>query len=184
MRSTRLTLAVSLWMLVMNGACTHGGSPRTASVAHSIEVSQPQCNLEREEHIALGGLKLSAVKALVKLASEEEAAEILAGVKRVEVATYDVSGGEQCRDLASLGAIEAELIQQGWSPSIREQGAGEATWVFMREGENGSTEGLYVVTFDQRELEIVRIEGRIDEILAEAIAETPSEAAQIISNEL
>jgi hypothetical protein len=167
-------------MLVLTGGCAHGDSPRAARVADSIHMERPHCGLERESHIALSGLSLSAAKALVKLADEDEAAQILDGLKRVELATYLVSGGDQCRDLAGLGTVENELSQQGWSLVAREREAGEATWVFMSENEGGSIDGLYVVTFGGRELEIVRLEGRIDEILAAAIAETPARAAEIV----
>ena len=179
-----LIVGASLFTFALVGGCAHGGSPRAATVATSIQMEQPQCTLERESHIALSGIPLSATKALVKLANEDEAAQILAGLKRVELATYLVSGGEQCRGLTGLGTAEDELARQGWSVVVREQDAGEATWVFMRENESGSIDGLYVVTFDQRELEIVRLEGRIDEILAAAIAETPSRAADIVKGDL
>ena len=53
----------------------------------------------------------------------------------------------------------------------------------MSEDESGSIDGLYVVTFGGRELEIVRLEGRIDEFLAETIAETPATAAEIVKAE-
>jgi hypothetical protein len=175
-----LIVGVSLFTLVFAGGCAHSGSPRAATVANSIQMEQPQCSLERESHLALSGLSLSATKALVKLADEDEAAQILDGLKRVELATYLVAGGDQCRDLTDLGTVEAELFQQGWTLVVREQDAGEATWVFMSENESGTIDGLYVVTFDRRELEIVRLEGRIDEILAEAIAETPARAAEIV----
>jgi hypothetical protein len=183
MRGIHLKLNVTLSVLVLAGACAHGGSPPTASVAESVVAHQPLCDLERQEHLSLGGLKLSAVKALIKLADEDEAAKILAGIKRVEMATYAVSGPEPCMDPSSLGPIETALHQQGWSLTVREQDEGDSTWVFMREDDNGSIDGLYVITFDRREMEIVRLEGRIDEMLAEAIAETPSKAGEIVSAE-
>lgn len=178
---TRPTLGVLLCMLAAAAGCAHGGGPRTAEVARSIEVALPQCELQRESHFSLSGLKLSAVKVLVDLADDTEGAEILADLKRVEVATYQVPAAERCRDLQGLGMIEAELIEHGWALAVREQGVGSAAWVFMRGERDGQTEGLYVVTFDQRELEIVRLEGRIDEFLTEAIAETPSKASEMVS---
>jgi hypothetical protein len=167
--------------LVLIGGCAHGGGPRAAYIADVIEADLTHCHLDRESRIALGGISMFAVKALVELAGDSDEAQILADVKRVEQATYRVVDSESCPDLTQRAGFETELAQAGWQLVVTERDDREASWVFVREHEDGSVSGLYVVTLDPYELEVVRLEGRIDKILAEAIKEEPEKASEMVS---
>jgi hypothetical protein len=170
-----------LFLAVGIGGCAHGGGPRAASVANAIEADLAQCHLERESHISLGGISMFAVKTLVKLAGDPDTAQFLGDVKRVEQATYRVIDSETCPDLTQRGRFESELGRAGWQLMVTEKDDCAASWVFSRARNDGSISGLYVVTLDRYELEVVRLEGRIDEILAEAIKEEPERAADMVS---
>ncbi len=56
---------------------------------------------------------------------------------------------------------------------VRSREDKDNTWVFTRHRDDGSIRGLLVVELDESELTIVGVEGRIDEILANAIADEP-----------
>ena len=58
---------------------------------------------------------------------------------------------------------------------LRERDDDDNTWVFLRQRQDGSTRGILVIELDDSELSIVGVEGRIDDILAEAIANEPGE---------
>lgn len=166
--------------LFLFGGCAHGGGPRAAYVADVIEADLTNCHLQRESRIALGGISMFAVKALVRLAGDPEEARILGDIKRVEQATYRVIDPESCPDLTRRGVLESELARAGWQLTFSEKEDREASWVFVREQEDGSISGLYVVTLDNTELEVVRLEGRIDEILAAAIGDVPQRVSEMV----
>jgi len=180
-RAHKALAGALLFLLAGIGGCAHGGGPRAASVANAIEADLEKCHLERESHISLGGISMFAVKALVKLAGDSDEAQIIADVKRVEQATYRVIDFESCPDLTKRGRFETELGRAGWQLMVTGKDDCAATWVFSRAREDGSISGLYVVTLDRYELEVVRLDGRIDKILAEAIKEEPERAAEMVS---
>ena len=170
-----------LWLAVALTGCTVSGAPESASVLEAIEIENPECRLERESRIALGGLKMSMVKALVRMAGESEGAEILSNIRRVEVVTYRVASPGMCPRPASLGTFAQEMTDQGWRLAMTARGQSDASWVFTR-GDDARDEidGLYVIEIDDDELEVVRLEGRIDRLLAEALADDPRQISRIL----
>ena len=62
-----------------------------------------------------------------------------------------------------------------WMLLVRDVDDEDNTWVFLRQRKDGSIRGLLVIDLDPSELSIVGVEGRIDDILAEAIANKPDE---------
>ena len=183
MRATAPGMILAL-ILPAAAACASSLGPSAATVAASLQASQPGCRLERESRVSLGGLKLAAVKTLVRVAGDaEDAAEMLRHITRVEVATYRTAVPGACGDLASLLEIERELTDRGWWTMVTERGDTGGTRVFAhgdRAGGDGDLDGLYVVDLDGGELEVVRLEGRIEQIMAAAVADEPETAARLI----
>jgi hypothetical protein len=183
-RGFQLSVILAAQALLAAG-CASSSGPNAATVAASLEASQPGCRLDRDSRVSLAGLKLAAVKTLVRLAGDaEDAAEILHHITRVEVATYRVSDPNACGDLTSLFEIERELTDRGWWPMVTERGDVGGTRVFAhgdRTGDcDGDLDGLYVIDLDGDELEIVRLEGQIEHMLAVAVADEPETAARLI----
>jgi hypothetical protein len=58
----------------------------------------------------------------------------------------------------------------------------DATWVHARYDAQDDMDGLFVVTIDGGGLEVVHVEGRIDRLIADAVAEDPREAAEILAD--
>ena len=134
---------------------------------------------EREEHVRLGRIKLGLVKGLVRMVDDDEDPEsraVLREIHRVEVATYRV------RNLPDLSGLrknaprfEQQLAHSGWSLTVKAQEDNSQSWLFTRSDDQGGLKTLLVVDLDDHELTVVRVDGRIDRILAEAIAERPKE---------
>ncbi len=65
-------------------------------------------------------------------------------------------------------------------PMVVERDGLDSSWVFGH-GEKGSDlDGLLVVEFGGNELEIVRLDGAIDRLMAEAVAEEPGEVVRLV----
>jgi hypothetical protein len=112
---------------------------------------------------------MSAVKTLVKLSGETDAMELLHSMRRVEVATYRLSPPSGCGQLASAAPFADTLAASGWWPMVTERDGVDASWVYAHGDREGDLDGLFVVDLDGTELEVVRLEGRIDRIMAEAL---------------
>jgi len=156
--------------------CTSANAPGASRVQEAIEAANPGCGLERESRLALGGWKMAVVKALVRLSGDSEAAEVLPNILRVEAATYRVLTPALCARRSWTEILGEEMRDRGWRPMLVERGGSGSNWAFFHGGEKGEVDGLLVVGFGVDELEVVRIDGRIDRVLAERLAENAGTA--------
>ena len=171
---------MTLFWVVVGGGCSSLSGPGAAEVASAFEQTSPDCRLDRESRIALGGLKMSAVKALVKLSGEDDAAELLGSMRRVEVTTYRVSGFDSCGEIFGGTFVGEGLATEGWRPIVRERGRSGRTWVFERESSGGEIDALFVVALDSEELEVLRLEGEIDKLMVEAMKADTASVEQFV----
>lgn len=184
MRSGRTTAASLLPALavVVQAACASSIGPSASAVAASIEASAPGCRVSQESRISLAGLKLAIVKSLAKMSGEAvEAGAILDQISRVEVATYRADGRVSCAADGALDRVDRELSAGGWWPMVTERGDAELVRVFAHGDGGGELDGLYVIDFDGEELEVVRLEGRIERLMAEAVSEDPGSASVLLA---
>lgn len=156
-----------------------GEPPSVDQVTRDIQKWIPGVRFEREEHIRLGRIKLGLAKGILRMVDDEDGPEeraILREVDRVEVATYRV---RHLPDMSGLPekvpAFERELAHWGWSLTVKAQEDNSPAWLFTRADDRGGLKNVLVVDLDGHELTVVRVDGRIDRILAEAIAERPRE---------
>jgi hypothetical protein len=184
MRNGRTAAACLLpaLVIVVQAACASSIGPSAAAVAASIETSAPGCRVSQESRISLAGLKLAVVKMLAGMSGEaEEATAILDHISRVEVATYRADGRVSCAAHGALDRVDRELSAGGWWPMVTERGDADMVRVFAHGDGGGDLDGLYVIEFDGNELEVVRLEGRIERLVAEAVSEDPGSASRVLA---
>lgn len=155
------------------------GTPSVEQVRGEIQRWFPEARFEREEHVHLGRISLGLLRGLVRMVpGKVEGQELMSQVRSIEVATYRV------RHLPDLDRIQGEtrfgdhLARDGWSVAVRTREADSRSWVFVRSDQAGALRNLFVVDLEDDELTLVRVDGRLDRALAEAIAERPREAVR------
>ena len=182
MKRNALSFAGLLSLAVLTAGCA--GSPTVDQVRWEIQRRVPEARFEQEEHIALGRLSLGLVRGLLRMVpGEVEEPEVLTSVKRLEVATYRVSDLPDLADLDRKLRFEKRLAQDGWAMTMRTREAGSRAWVFMRDDGKGALRNLFVVDLNDNELTLVRIDGRLSEAFAAAIADRPRDAVRRVSGE-
>jgi hypothetical protein len=102
----------------------------------------------------------------MKWAGEEEEVD-LRGVHHVDVGIYRPAGLR--KGFEAPGAIHPDLFE-GWEPLARVQEEGENVLVLTKE-KKGSIRGLLVVVAESDEWVIVKIKGKLDMILEQALAQ-------------
>lgn len=182
-RARRVALFASV--LISVAAAAGCATTRTSSqVADSFVASSPGCALERESRLVLGGATMALVRGLAGLAAgevDEQAHDILRGLRRIEVVTYRVAPA--CEFSATL-ALPSRLTEQGWRAVVfTAEAPGQSSWVLTREGRGGATSGMLVVDLDRHELEVVRLDGDIDRVLVVATADDPSTVWQLFDGD-
>ena len=186
-KSVKSLVVVLLMLLPILGATTSragGGMPSCHTVYQEIEQQLPGAEFERESHIRLGRFALAFVKPIARWAldDDDEARNYLAAIKKVDIATYRVLDLPHTPDLSALRGIESRMSKNGWIKMLRESDDDDNTWVFLNHRKDGSIRGLVVIELDRYELSIVGVEGRIDDILAEAVADEPDGFADLFGS--
>ncbi|NHZ73154.1 MAG: hypothetical protein GWP16_01635 [Nitrospirae bacterium] len=159
-------------------------SPTAEQVRLELEHQLPGAKFERESHIHLGRVSMSAVKQVLRFTSPKGSTErkLIASLKRVDVATYRVVSPPEDPVPSGVAVLERRLEHAGWTVAVKERDFDERTWVLYREDDKGSIRSLCVVSLDAYELEVVSVDGRIDELLAEAIADDPGGFVQSLGS--
>jgi len=168
---TRLGLV--LLSIGMTTACKQ--SPAVSTVRAELERQIPGAKFEREFHIRLGRMSMGLAKKLARFGLDEGDPELdmLRAIKRVDVGIYRVVSLPPIDELDLPPGLVRQLGASGWDLLMREQSEGERVWVFLRSGEKGSLSSVYVIVLDEVELTLVAVEGRLDELIARAIADDP-----------
>ena len=166
--------------LVVAAGCA--SAPTSSDVARSVEQTHPQCAVQRETKMVLGRTKLWAVRSLLNLTGEDaggEARTILSHLRRIEISTYSLEPGCELRrgNMAAISRFESK----GWRPMITDLADDDLTWILVREDNAGETAGMLVISVDSHELEVVRLDGHIDDVLMEAVSRDPSGASVLFS---
>ena len=169
-----LVLAVATMATLLMVGCKQ--SPTAEQVRLELEQQLPGAQFERESHIHLGRISMGAVKQVLRFTSPKGSTErqLIASLKRVDVATYRVVTPPNDPVPTDLSVLQRRLEQAGWTIVVKERDLDERTWVISREDNSGSIRSLCVVSLGAYELEVVSVDGRLDEFLAAAIADDPS----------
>ncbi|HKI05427.1 MAG TPA: DUF4252 domain-containing protein [Thermoanaerobaculia bacterium] len=160
------------------------GAPSTEMVSFEIQRRFPEARFEREEHFHIGRVSMSLLRGLVRMApGKVDGQAFLNQVRRIEVSSYKVSSLPDLDRIQGETRFESQLAQAGWSMAMRQREEGSRAWMFVRGGKNGGLRNLFVVTLEQDELTLVRIDGRLDKALAAAIAAHPKDAIRKVKGE-
>lgn len=156
-----------------------GGSPTVSEVRWELERRFPEARFDPEEHVHLGRFTMGLLHGVARLAAHDEDArdgvEMLRQIRSVDVATYKVHGLPDLDHLAADIRFERALQRNGWSQLIRTREKDESTWVYVRGTADGVLDNLFVVSLEKGELTLVRVDGRLDRMLAMAMAQHPKE---------
>jgi hypothetical protein len=177
MKRSLFGVAVLLSLAFLLAGC--GGSPTVSEVRWELERRFPEARFEPKEHVHLGRFTMGLVRGVVRLAAHDEddrqAREIVDQIHSVDVASYKVHNLPDLDGLAADPRFDRELQRHGWSLLVRTHEADESTWVYVRGGETGVLRNLFIVSLEKNELTLVRVDGRLDRMIAMAMAEHPKD---------
>ena len=177
---TTAILACALLAALCQTGCKE--TPSAAGIRWEIERQIPGVRLERESHVKLGRFTMAIAKKIIRLAADEDDDDlrIISHIRRVDVATYRVLSLPAAGTLDVPYRFERRLAGSGWETIVRQREDDEQAWVLYLPDADGSIRSLCVVSLDSHELTVVAIEGRLDRMLAEALADDPDELFHIL----
>lgn len=158
--------------VLLAGSLGCRSAPPVGTVMARLEAELPGAEFEREFHLRLGRLSLGLVKRIADwgLSEDDEDLMMLRRVSHIDIGSYRVVSLPPLDDLRLPPDLLRALDRSGWRLMLRTRDRGECVWLFVREDPSGAIRSLYVVALDEVELTMVSLEGRLDQVLAEAIA--------------
>jgi squalene cyclase len=155
-----------------------------SEVRWEIQRRFPEARFETEAYIRLGRISLGLVRGIVRMVpGEVEGQKILNEIHRIEVATYKVRSLPDLDRIAGKTRFESQLARAGWTTALRVRDEDSRTWMFVRGNEDGTMRSLFLVAMDGDELTLVSVDGRLDRVVAEAMADHPKEAVRQVQGE-
>lgn len=163
---------LSLGTLALNGCA---GAPDVDRVRWEIERNVPGARFEREEHFQLGRISMGLLRTVARMTpADSEDIHPLRQIHGFEVGVYRV---ESMPDLDRASQVfsrfEKRLSDHGWSLILREREADSRTWMLVRSHPDGWLSNLFIVSLEPEEMTLVRVDGRLDQLFAEAAAKDP-----------
>lgn len=164
-------------------------APELAQIQREIEHQLPGSSFEREVRLSLGPLSLGMARLATRLIPESavpeagEAHAYLREVRRVQIALYRTLALPPLESVRIPEPLRLLIRDQNWHLAVKNQKTDELTWVLTRV-ENDIVRDIYVVLLDSRQLALVRVEGRMDQLLAKAMENRADELPQMLGLDL
>ena len=144
-------------------------SREIAGIRGDIEKQYPEATLEREVVFSIGSGTLGAVGWIAGRVPEEEAqmaSAYLDEIDRIKVGVYNV------HDLPALDDVELARLKRfeknGWEVAVKSREEDQVVWVLYRDYFD-RVRDIFVLSLDQEDLVIVRIEGYLDRLLEKVV---------------
>ena len=175
-------------VLLLTGAFAFtgcAGAPQVEQVRWEIENRLPGARFEREEHFHLGRISMSLLRGLVRLTPvDREDIAPLNQIRSLEIGVYKVHSLPNLDQEADLlSRFEGRLKENGWSLMLRQREPDEQTWMFVRSQPDGTLSNFFIVSLEQDEMVLLRMDGRLDQLFAEAMAKNPKKAVAAVGRE-
>jgi hypothetical protein len=174
-------IAAATGMLALVGLTACQDIPELGDLEQEIESQLPAATFHLEEHVRLGPFTMWLARGIVGIAANSDhdadtrqAAAIVRSIREVEVATYRVTSHGPLAMPPLSAELSHRLGAHGWTSVVRTSQHDEQTVVMTHAGSSpGAIDAMLVVALEPRELTIVRLGGRLDQVLAAALAENP-----------
>ena len=181
MRSSQRSLILALAALALSAtACWfHGPGEIRKGIAEATGTTYSQ-----EIGLTLGRTSMAIARLGLRTANDEDIPR-LKGIRKVQVGIYHpVSATPEALEQRPI----APAVLPGWAPIVRMHEDGENVLVMIRQRRD-RIRGMLVIVDDGEELVVVRMYGRLDDVLQEAMklgfdeADRPDLYAPALKNE-
>ena len=165
--NTFIRIAVLLAIPLLLGGCFRARA--LERVAEEIAWQYPDADFQRDFSISLGAISLGLVRFGAGFVEEgREAREYMRGVDRVQIAVYKVHHLGDV-DRAEMPEGLSELVNDDdWEVMVKTNEPDERVWILYREDGDIVTD-IHMTVLSDDELVLLRVSGRINDILDKAM---------------
>lgn len=170
MCQTRIGLFIAVAILALSSSGCYR-AVHLERIGYEIADACPGARFKRDFSLSLGGASWGIMKniALSVEKDDPEVRAIVGGLSRIELVVYEVSGISKV-DARPIGEVVRGSLDDDWELMVKSADKNEMVWIHYRE-DDGRVREMNITAFDDGELVIVRLSGRLDEIMEMAIAD-------------
>ena len=181
-----------VWLLMLVLVSSTTGclwAPELSQIQREIERQLPGSSFEKEVRLSLGPLSLGMARFVTRVIPASyvpeagEAHDYLQEVRRVQIALYRTLALPELHAVRMPEPLRVLLEDPSWHLAIKKQKLDELTWVLTRT-EQGLVRDIYVVLLDDEQLAVIRVEGRMDQLVAKAVENGADEIPQMLGLDL
>jgi hypothetical protein len=178
---------LALSLVVPSSGCLW--APELSQIQREIERQLPGSSFEREVRLSLGPVSLGLARFVTRVIPDSyvpeagEANAYLKEVRRVQIALYRTITLPPLESVRMPEPLRLLIHNENWHLAVKNQKTDELTWVLTRM-EDELVRDIYVVLLDVKQLALVRVEGRMDELLAKAMENRADELPQMLGLDL
>ncbi len=159
-------VAVCLSLLLLSGCLW---APDLEKVKNDIQAQAPGASFHRKIAFSLGPVTLGIARGVLKLVPDARDAEgYLRDIRNVQVAVYDVENLPNGFAPRTPNPLQKLLDRDRWELAVRTCEDGEAVWVLYKIS-SASFADFCVVALEGDELTLVRVRGRLEDIVKRAM---------------
>jgi hypothetical protein len=176
------TKALPLLLLAAAALAACAEVPSADRVCWEIERQLPGSSFERTEHLRLGRLSLGLLHWLAGFdhdRADQNSIAMFRAISNVEIATYKVRSLPSPEAVRLPESVEQRLRDAGWTTLLRSEEKTDHAWIFYRGDGPKAIRDLYIVALDRKELSLIRVSGRLDQVMARALADEPGRMARL-----
>jgi len=159
-------ISLGLIVLLLSG-CFHASE--LAQVRRDIEKEVPEAHFDKEVELTLGPMTLGFVRLLSAFVPNiREERGFLKEIDQIKVAIYKIRSMPPLDGFQPPWQIRRLLEREDWEVVVKAREKQEVFWLLYRiQGE--SIRDFFVVGIDSKELFLVHMEGRLDQLVAHAV---------------
>jgi hypothetical protein len=170
----RAVTPIVIVVLIVVGGAASGclWAPDLAMVRKDIERQLPGVSFDKEIELTLGPISLAFVRLLTRITpGAQDASGYLRDVSRIELAVYNTENMPPANTVTMPERLKKMTESEGWELAVKVRDEDELVWVLYRLDDDTVRE-LYVVVVSDKEMVLVKAEGRLERLVARALSDS------------
>jgi hypothetical protein len=164
-KSIGLALVLSVLAFISSGCYR---AARLERMGYEILDACPDARFKKEFSLSLGGVSWGIIKSIAKAAEKDDPdMAYIDDLSRIELVVYKARGLSK-EDARPIGEIMRDRLDDNWDLMVKTAEDDDLAWVHYRE-DDGHIRELQIVAYDGEEFVIVRLSGRLDEMMEMAV---------------
>ena len=163
-----IVLAV-LALALLNSGCYR--AVRLERLGYEIADACEGARFKKDISLSLGGISWGILKSIA-MAAEKDDPEVrmyVGSLDKIEIVVYKAQGISK-EDARPIGEVVKSWLDDDWSLMVKTIEPGDMAWIHYREDKDNIRE-MQIAAYDGDEFVIVRLSGRLDDMMEMAVAD-------------